>query len=215
MFTGLIEQVGSLSRLETRGEGGLLTVKCAPWEKPLVLGESMAVEGVCLTVASILPDGFGCDILRETLDRTTLGAKRPGAELNLERALQAGGRLGGHFVSGHVDGVGELLSVGRAGADWVLDIGASAELIAGMVLKGSIAVNGVSLTIARLSGDDFEVHLIPHTWSNTTLHGLKTGSRINLESDMLGKYVRAFLQKNGHAGPGGLTLERMGEAGFL
>lgn len=212
MFTGLIEQVGSLSRLETRGEGGRLTLKCAPWRDSLALGESVSVEGVCLTVAAILPDGFSCDILRETLARTTLGGKHPGDGLNLERALQAGGRLGGHFVTGHVDGVGELESIGRAGADWVLNIEASAALIAGLVLKGSVAVNGVSLTIARLGPDDFAVHLIPHTWTHTTLQGLKPGRPINLETDMLGKYVQAYLRKSGS---GGLTLERMGEAGFL
>lgn len=212
MFTGLIERMGRLIRREERGAGGRLMIDASGWSEPLILGESVAVEGVCLTVAEISAHGFACDILRETLARTTLGLKKPGAAVNLERALRPDGRLGGHFVTGHVDGVGELAAMGQAGPDIILTLQAEEELIGGMVLKGSIAVNGVSLTIARLSGRDFEVHLIPHTLKQTSLESMRPGESVNLETDMLGKYVKGFLAQTQSRG---VTLERLGEAGFL
>ncbi len=216
MFTGLIERVGTLTSIAERGDGASLVIEASGWQEPLVVGESVAVEGVCLTVTTITPRGFTCDILKETLTRTTLGQGRPGRPLNLERALRADGRLGGHFVSGHVDGVGTVESVGRAGPDWVLTLACSPELLGGMVSKGSIAVNGVSLTLARLDANDFAVHLIPHTWTHTTLHLLRTGDSVNLETDMLGKYVKGFMDRAAAGGrPSALTLERLGEAGFL
>jgi riboflavin synthase len=214
MFTGLIEQMGKLTGIESRGEGAILSIALAKGPEPLVVGESMAVEGVCLTVTTVTPGGFTCDVLKETLARTTLGKKKPGTPLNLERALRADGRLGGHFVSGHVDGVGSVAGIGRAGPDWVLDISCSDSLLAGMVFKGSITVNGVSLTLARLSADEFSVHLIPHTWTHTTLHLLRAGDPVNLETDMLGKYVKGFMDRAG-GGAGKLTLKHLGEAGFL
>jgi riboflavin synthase len=212
MFTGLIERVGRLVRRDERGDGGRLLIEATGWSDPLALGESVAVEGVCLTVAEITARGFSCDILKETLARTTLGGKKPGAKLNLERALRPDSRLGGHFVTGHVDGVGELADAGRAGPDLVLTVSAAGALIGGMVLKGSIAVNGVSLTIARLTDREFDVHLIPHTLQETSLEFLRPGDPVNLETDMLGKYVKRFLERSA---PGGLTLEKLGEAGFL
>jgi riboflavin synthase len=216
MFTGLIEQVGTLSGFAQRGEGAMLEIRFHGWPDPLVVGESVAVEGVCLTVTTVSSGSFSCDVLKETLSRTTLGHKKPGAFLNLERALRTDGRLGGHFVSGHIDGAGTVRSVGRAGPDWVLDIACSAELLEGMVFKGSIAVNGVSLTLARLDACSFAVHLIPHTWTQTTLHGLRSGDPVNLETDLLGKYVKGFLDRTGSGGQSRpLTLERLGEAGFL
>jgi riboflavin synthase len=216
MFTGLIERVGKLAGIEDRGEGALLAIGIPDWPEPLVVGESVAVEGVCLTVAMITARQFTCDVLKETLSRTTLGLKKPGTPLNLERALRADGRLGGHFVSGHVDGVGTVASIGRAGPDWVLDIACSEDLLGGMVFKGSIAVNGVSLTLAKLDSTGFSVHLIPHTWTHTSLHLLQQGDPVNLETDMLGKYVKGFLDRSGGGDRAGrLTLERLGEAGFL
>jgi riboflavin synthase len=212
MFTGIIEQVGHLVRRDDRGDGGRLTVEGAAWSDPLALGESIAVEGVCLTVSAVTPGGFACDILKETLARTTLGRKKPGAPLNLERALRPDSRLGGHFVTGHVDGVGELDATGRAGPDYVLTVRAPEALIGGMVMKGSVALNGVSLTLARLSATEFDVHLIPHTWKQTSLASLRPGDPVNLETDMLGKYVKRFLERTA---AGGMTLERLGEAGFL
>ncbi len=215
MFTGLIERVGKLERIEPRGEGAGLTIRSSGWLEPLEKGESVAVDGVCLTVTGGTAAQFTCDALKETLNRTTLGDKKPGAPVNLERALRADSRLGGHFVSGHVDGTGRIACIGRAGPDWVLDIEADPELLDGMVFKGSIAVNGVSLTLARVDEIGFSVHLIPHTWEATTLHGLKPGNRVNLETDMLGKYVKAFLDKGLARGkPGGLTWEKLREAGM-
>ncbi len=216
MFTGLVDRVGTLLGIANRGEGAQLAIDAAHWPDPLRLGESVAVEGVCLTITTITLNGFTCDILRETLSRTTLGRKKAGSPLNLERALQANGRLGGHFVSGHVDGVGTVASIGRAGPDWVLEIACSADLLSGMVFKGSITVNGVSLTLARMNTGSFSVHLIPHTWSQTTLHLIRDGDAVNLETDMLGKYVKGFLERNGgDIRTGTLTLERLNEAGFL
>jgi riboflavin synthase len=211
MFTGLIERVGRLVRVDGRGIGGRLVLDATGWTDPLVLGESVAVEGVCLTVADIAAGGFACDILKETLARTTLGKKKQGDRLNLERALRPDGRLGGHFVTGHVDGVGELREASQAGPDLVLTIQAPEDLIAGMVFKGSIAVNGVSLTLARLSEREFDVHLIPHTKNQTALEWIRPGEPVNLETDMLGKYVKRFLERS----KPGLTLEQLGQAGFL
>lgn len=215
MFTGLIERMGILERRESRGEGATLTIRAADWPEPLRLGDSVAVEGVCLTVTRLWDQGFTCDALQETLTRTTLGEARPGAPLNLERALRADGRLGGHFVTGHVDGMGRLAKIDRAGPDWVLAIEAPSDLADGLVFKGSVAVNGVSLTVAQNDKTRFFVHLIPHTWAQTTLHHLKSGDRVNLETDLLGKYVKAFLAGDrGDKPTGGLTWEQLRDAGM-
>lgn len=212
MFTGLIQQIGTLARRETVAGGLRLVITGASWNPPLTLGESMAVNGVCLTIAQIEGKNFAGDILQETLDRTTLGAKRPGAALNLERALRLGDALGGHMVTGHVDGIGSVNRLQANGRDWILRVTCATELLRGMVLKGSIAIDGASLTIMELTERSFAVALIPFTCKHTALGKLKEGETVNLETDLIGKHVRRTLETE-HA-PTPLTWERLRAAGF-
>lgn len=212
MFTGLIQQVGTLKRLAPHAGGWSLTIAHAPWpEDPLVLGESVAVQGVCLTVARLGVQEFGADLLDETLSRTALGALEAGAGVNLERALRPADRLGGHIVAGHVDETGRLEAIEPRGRDWRVRVRCSAAAARQTVLKGSIALDGISLTVAALGDDWFEVHIIPHTWQATSLPQRKAGDRVNLETDILGKHVARLL---GVPAAGGLTLEKLQQAGF-
>jgi len=212
MFTGLIQQIGMLSRRETVAGGLRLVIAGAPWIPPLTLGESMAVNGACLTVAQIQGNNFAGDILQETLDCTTLGGKRPGAALNLERALRLGDSLGGHMVTGHVDGIGAVSRRQAKGRDWILRVTCGTDLLRGMVLKGSIAIDGVSLTITELDERSFAVALIPFTCEHTALGKLKEGDTVNLETDLIGKHVRRTLETQ--QAPTPLTWDRLRDAGF-
>jgi len=212
MFTGLIQQVGSLARRETISGGLRLVITAETWTPPLAKGESVAVNGVCLTVAGLQERMFTCDVLRETLDRTSLGAKQPGCALNLERALRMGDAMGGHMVTGHVDGTGALVQKRAVGRDWVLTIACDAALLQGMVRKGSIAVDGISLTIAGLDSRSFSVHIIPFTWTQTSLNQLRKEDVVNLETDIIGKHVRRRLESDQSGSA--LTMERLRQAGF-
>jgi len=212
MFTGLIQQIGTLACRETVAGGLRLVIAGTPWDPPLTMGESMAVNGVCLTIAQIRGQNFAGDILQETLDRTTLGEKRPGAVLNLERALRLGDTMGGHLVTGHVDGIGTVSRRQANGRDWILRVTCGAELLRGMVMKGSIAIDGVSLTITELDAHAFAVALIPFTCAHTALGKLRAGSTVNLETDLIGKHVRRTLEAE--QAPTPLTWDRLRAAGF-
>lgn len=212
MFTGLIQQVGRLQFIARAADGWSLAIAHAPWaEGPLALGESVAVQGVCLTVARLGDAAFGADLLDETLTRTALAALHVGAGVNLERAVRPTDRLGGHVVSGHVDDAGRIETIEPRGRDWRVRVRFSAEAARQTVMKGSIALDGISLTVAALGDDWFEVHIIPHTWLATSLPERKAGDPVNLETDILGKHVARLL---GGARPGGLTLEKLVQAGF-
>ena len=217
MFTGLIEKVGTVKRV-SRGRGLVLEFSFAPWSEPLEPGESVAVNGVCLTVAQCDATRFTADVLRETESRTGLAELKPGDPVNLERALRAGARLGGHLVQGHVDGRGELIAKEPKGRDFALTFRCGRVIAAASVLKGSIAVNGVSLTVSGLGSDWLRVDVIPTTLRETNLGRLALGDRVNLESDVLGKYARRALDGtgNGERGMenGGLTMETLIENGF-
>ena len=217
MFTGLIEKVGTVKRV-SRGRGLVLEFSFAPWSEPLESGESVAVNGVCLTVAQCDATRFTADVLRETESRTGLAELKPGDPVNLERALRAGARLGGHLVQGHVDGRGELIAKEPKGRDFALTFRCGRVIAAASVLKGSIAVNGVSLTVSGLGSDWLRVDVIPTTLRETNLGRLALGDRVNLESDVLGKYARRALDGtgNGERGTenGGLTMETLIENGF-
>lgn len=189
MFTGLIEKVGWVKDVVRRDGGATLTIGHAPWDRKLVKGESVAVNGVCLTVTAVADEWFGCELLAQTLEATNLGVQRTGNKVNLERALKMGDRLGGHFVTGHVDGVGTLARIERIGADRRLRITCSCNLTAQMIKKGSVACDGVSLTIAELDAGWFEVHIAPFTWENTIFQFAKQGDIVNIEGDLIGKYV--------------------------
>ena len=211
MFTGIIQKLGEIVALQRSGGAGWLALRAGAWQPPVALGESIAIEGVCLTVAQISGEVLHFDVLEETFTQTTLGGKKSGAEVNLERAVRAGDFLGGHIVSGHVDGVGKLRHLGRAGADRVVEVQCDAELLQGLVAKGSIALNGISLTVVDLKPDAFTVHIIPHTWGHTSLRAARAGDAINLETDILGKYVARHLAAHG---PSTLTLDKLRAAGF-
>lgn len=189
MFTGLIETTGRVVAMRRSSRGGRLTI--ASTLEGLEIGESVSVNGACQTVAELGRGSFSCDVLPETLRVTNLGHLRPGSAVNLERALGAGARLGGHIVNGHIDGTGKVTRVIRDPLG--IEIDAGRELGRYMVSKGSVAVDGVSLTIGPdPSGGRFRVFIIPHTWDSTTLGKARPGSRVNIEVDILAKYVEKF-----------------------
>ncbi len=189
MFSGIIADVGTIARAEDRQGGLRLTVATQQLGMDDVqLGDSIAVNGVCLTVVEMSGNNFVVDVSRETLD-CTIGLDRQDAQVNLEKALRLSDRLGGHLVSGHVDGVGEVVSFDDIGESWRLVVRAPQELAKYIAMKGSITINGVSLTVNRVTGTEFEVNLIPHTLQVTTLHELKPGTKVNLEIDLIARYV--------------------------
>lgn len=186
MFTGLIEEQG---RVLTPPRNGKLSLATSKVTEGLSLGDSIAVNGVCLTVSAFSGQRFTADVMPETLHRSNLGELRTGSLVNLERALPATGRFGGHFVSGHIDGVGSLLSVRPVGNALIFSIRAAPELLRGIVEKGSVAIDGISLTVVEVTETLFSVSVIPHTAAVTTLAGKRPGDRLNLETDMIAKYV--------------------------
>jgi len=213
MFTGIIEEAGAVESVVTRSAGARLKVRCAAVMEDMKEGASIAVNGVCLTAVDLRPDGFHADLAPETLRRSNLGDLRAGARVNLERPLSPSGRLSGHIVQGHVDGTGEFLSLETLGDEnWWLRIRVPAELDPFLVYKGSIAIDGISLTIAALEGDVLSVTIIPHTYRNTTLGGYRTGARVNLECDILAKHVEKLLRKV--EVKTGLTLDKLREQGY-
>jgi riboflavin synthase len=192
MFTGLVESIGRVRSLDRRGDAARLTLE-TPLAAGLSLGESLAVNGCCLTITSTDGDSACFDLLGETLARTNLGGLASGARVNLERALRADGRFGGHFVQGHIDTTTEVLSAETKGADLNLIIALPEAGARYLIEKGSIAVNGVSLTVASLGEDRFGLWIIPHTLQETNLGDLRAGSPVNLEYDMLAKYAERQL----------------------
>ena len=186
MFTGLIEEQG---RVLTPPRNGKLSLAASKVTEGLALGDSIAVNGVCLTVSAFSGQRFTADVMPETLHRSNLGELRTGSLVNLERALPATGRFGGHFVSGHIDAVGSLLSVRPVGNALIFSIRAAPELLRGIVEKGSVAIDGISLTVVEVTETLFSVSVIPHTAAVTTLAGKRPGDRLNLETDMISKYV--------------------------
>lgn len=194
MFTGLIESVGTIERVESRGSGCVLGVGTAVGAE-LAPGDSIAVNGVCLTVTTPRPNGFSVDVSPETLRVTTLGTFEAGRIVNLERPLRADARLGGHFVLGHVDGVGRIRALRKDGASYWIDVEAPQELARLLIAKGSIALDGISLTVANLDGRVFGVQIVPFTWQHTAIAFAKPGDPVNLEADVLGKYVARLMDE--------------------
>jgi riboflavin synthase len=213
MFTGLVEDVGTVAAVERAGGGVRLRIATSLSGDGLSRGASVAVSGACLTVVEPGDGTFAADVSPETLSVTTLKGLKKGARVNLERALSAGGRLGGHFVLGHVDGVCRTASVSPQGGFTALAFSAAAEVLKYIVPKGSIAIDGVSLTVNAVREASFEVLIIPHTLKATTLGGLRPGSEVNVECDVLGKYVFALLGRR--AEKKGLSMEDLARAGFL
>jgi riboflavin synthase len=197
MFTGIIEELGSVRSIEERGENARLVISARVVTEGTNHGDSISVNGVCLTALDIEPDSFAADVSRETLLRSTLGALKPGAPVNLERAVTPATRLGGHIVQGHVDARGQFLNVENHGESWTVRIAYPKEIGRYLVFKGSVAVEGISLTIAALTDEYFEIAIIPKTWEVTNLSHLKPGDAVNIEVDVIGKYVEKLLAADG------------------
>jgi riboflavin synthase len=212
MFTGIVEEVGTLRSLRLGDTSAVLEVAASVVTGACIVGDSILTDGVCLTVTRVGGGGFSADVMPETVRRSTLSDCRPGDRLNLERALTLQSRLGGHLVSGHIDGVGSVVSVKPESNALVVDLEAPAAVALVSVAQGSVAVDGVSLTIVAVDGDRLRVSLIPHTAAVTTLSRLVPGVRVNLEADLIAKYVYAFVA--GRKPAEGLTWEKLAEAGF-
>jgi len=195
VFTGIVEAVGRVAALELQGEVAHLAVDAPAIADGVRLGDSVSVNGGCLTVTRLEAGRFHFEAVRETLERTSLGALRVGGRVNLERALRADARLDGHIVQGHVDGTGRIRALERHGDDVRLFVDCGPEILDDLVEKGSVAIDGVSLTVVGLDASGFDVALIPHTLAATTLGERRPGDRVNLEADVLGKYVRRHVER--------------------
>ena len=214
MFTGIVEEVGRITRIEQRGENRRITISAKDTPKELGTGHSVAVSGVCLTALDIKPDSFCADLVPETWARTSISRIREGALVNLELPMKADGRFGGHIVQGHVDGVGRLISLERIenSDNWWLHIEIPEEVEKYTVFKGSISIEGISLTVARLDHSRCAIAIIPHTVEMTNLNSLKPGDPVNLEADLIAKYVEKMMQQESQQSA--LTIEDLVEQGF-
>jgi riboflavin synthase len=194
LFTGIVEEVGTIERVEEAGNGVVFTIRCGAVMEGLGLGDSVAIDGACLTVTSIDGGAFTVQAVGTTLGRTTFGSFRPGRRVNLERAMALGQRLGGHIVQGHVDGLGEVVSIRRQEELVLIDFTLPDDVAAVTVLHGSITLNGISLTVNELPRPGVcQVSIIPYTWEHTNLKDLREGDAVHLEGDTIGKYVRHLL----------------------
>lgn len=210
MFTGIVEEIGTVRRLTRTPNRCELELTASKVLEGTKIGDSIAMNGVCLTVISMDADGFTADVMPETLRRSNLGTLKPGSMVNLERAMAADGRFGGHIVAGHIDGTGKIQSMQPEGNAMLVTIGATPELLRYVVEKGSIAIDGISLTVTKVTHSDFTVSLIPHTGEETTLLKHRPGEIVNLETDMIGKYVEKLMQPKEI----GVTIELLQKNGF-
>ena len=224
MFTGIVEHVGRVEALETSAlgkdsletamQGARLRVHAGPLAAALAISGSIAVNGCCLTIVEIRGETFAADLSSETLRRTAFGELKRGARVNLERPLTAGKEFGGHFVQGHVDGIGRVARVDAEGANWWLGVQLPPDLLRYIAMKGSLAIDGISLTVANLARDVVEAAIIPFTYANTNLQALRPGDAVNLEVDILAKYIERLLETRRPAAVSTLSLERLVEEGF-
>lgn len=195
MFTGIIEEVGTVKKMQRGKDSVVLTIGATQVMEGTRMGDSIAVNGICLTVTDLHGDSFSADVMHETMNRSSLAKLTVGQRVNLERAMPANGRFGGHIVSGHVDGTGQIVDIRQDDVAVWYTIAAGAEMMRYIVEKGSIAVDGISLTVARVKQDAFAVSTIPHTVRNTVLRDKSLGDTVNLECDVIGKYVEKLMQK--------------------
>ena len=218
MFTGIIEETGKILSIKKGAASSLLTIQAPLIVTDVKDGDSIAVNGVCLTATSHSPSSFTADIMHETLNRSSLSSLQTGDMVNLERAVMAGGRLGGHIVSGHIDGIGSITQLQQDDIAWWYTIKTSPSILRYIVEKGSIAIDGISLTVAKITENDFSVSVIPHTARETTLSQKKIGDIVNLENDCIGKYVEKLLKPqtddSGLARDNPITREFLEKYGF-
>jgi len=212
MFTGIIEHLGTIDSLQLHAEGGRLTIHAPTVTPHLAVANSIAVNGCCLTVVAMQTERFSADLSGETIRKTSFGELRPGMRVNLEQPMTAGKEFGGHFVLGHVDTIGRVTRLEPEGENWWYAVEVPESFARYIVPQGSIAIDGISLTIAALDSDVLSVTIIPHTWRNTTLGGYRPGARVNLECDILAKHVEKLLRKLDLKS--GLTVERLREDGY-
>jgi len=212
MFTGLVEEIGTIQSLERKGDGYLLVINAQLVVDDLNIGDSIAVNGVCLTVVQNEGHTFAVEAVQETVQRSALARLTVNQPVNLERSLKANSRLGGHFVQGHVDGVGDVISLEKKTPGYWLKIRLSPDLLTFLVAKGSIAINGTSLTIADIEDDNVSIAIIPHTAEHTTIMNLKTGDKVNIEVDILGKYIYKYLHP--YTKSEELDIEKLNKLGY-
>lgn len=219
MFTGIVEELGKIKKINHGADSARLTIEGDKVLTDVKLGDSIAVNGICLTVVVFNDRFFDVDVMAETLRKTNLEGLKPGDRVNLERALQVGDRLGGHIVSGHIDGVGVITRQQREDIAVITEIKAPVEVMKYVVKKGSVAIDGISLTVVDCTDEAFQVSLIPHTAKLTTLGYKKQGDRVNLESDIIGKYVERLLGFGANTGQTakspGLNLDFLAQNGFV
>jgi riboflavin synthase len=214
MFTGIIEELGAVAGLEKHAKGARIKISAKTVTKNTIEGDSIAVNGVCLTALDIDSNSFVADVSQETLDRSTIGSLKNGSRVNLERAVTPSTRLGGHIVQGHVDGTGKFLAATQEGDFWTVRFSYPKEIGQYLVYKGSISVEGISLTISKLTDESFEIAVIPKTWELTNLSYLSTGAAVNLEVDVIAKYVERMMLYRKQEKGGGITMEKLHELGF-
>jgi len=215
MFTGIIEELGKIALLEKHADGAKIRIAASVVTKDTNEGDSIAVNGVCLTALDVKTDGFTADVSQETLDKSTLGKLKSGAKVNLERAVTPLTRLGGHIVQGHVDSRGKFVSAVQSGDFWTVRVSFPKEIGQYLVYKGSISVEGISLTIAELAENYFEIAVIPKTWELTNLSSLKAGDEVNLEADVIAKYVERILLYGRREQSENITMEKLSKLGFV
>lgn len=215
MFTGLIETQGIVTRVERAGGGAQMEIYAPEFGRDMALGDSVAVDGACLTIANFARGAFVADVSDETLTKTTLGAARQGTKVNLERALRLSDRLGGHMVTGHVEGMGRLLLRHPAGNSTVYQFQVPPSLMEYIVAKGSVAIDGISLTVAQIRGESFAAAVVPHTEAVTTLKDKAIGSAVNVEVDVMAKYVKRFVDLYASTGDGPAAESRRGLGDML
>lgn len=212
MFTGIVEEIGTVKKI-ARGQKAYLEIQADKIFSDIHIGDSIAVNGVCLTVTGFSGKIFTADVMNETFSRSSLGSLKTGSHVNLERAMSANGRFGGHIVSGHIDGTGKITNIKKDGNAVWYKISADENIIKYTVEKGSIAIDGISLTVARVEKDNFSVSIIPHTSEETILSEKKLGDTVNLENDIIGKYVERFLNFD-KTGKSSITMDFLSKYGF-
>ena len=214
MFTGIVEELGSIRSVRRGQHSSVLSIAATDILSDLKIGDSVAVNGVCLTATTVDGSGFTADVMHETLNRSSLGSLTVGSHVNLERAMAANGRFGGHIVSGHIDGTGTIRALRRDDNAVWYTVSAAPSLLKYIVEKGSIAIDGISLTVAAVDDASFSVSIIPHTAASTILGSKRPGDTVNLETDLIGKYVEKLLTFRDEPASGGLTLEVLRQNGF-